>query len=309
MRLNIFTGNHDPDRRRTLLDLVSWLAEGFREVGADVTVSAEQMTFDRANIIFENSHPHFTDVFRSASAECRKATGRAMVFVLYITEIFDGVGFDDGGNGTGRERYTNFLAGADLFSGFLTTVPSNLDFLRRIAPASFFEFGYCRALDLSAHRRNPPEHVISFSGGITPYRSAFLQAARDSGFKIYVPGRNVHTASAQTDVEYQTLVSSTAVNLCLRQHEDWPLPSAPRLARILHAATGAAVDSPPTTTELSRLFETFNGIDEFRVRYARLDVPEIMAGADDRLATYRARLPLAQEIMRNIEECPALAAH
>lgn len=117
----------------------------------------------------------------------------------------------------------------------------------------------------------------------------------------------MHTAIQISTDEYLDLIKTTAVNLCLKQNPSWPIPSQTRLARIGHYAVGCAIEKTALSTRQSRLFPTFDDMDDFIAKYADLDYAKISQEALDRASRYRRELPLKLEIERNLSECPALS--
>lgn len=303
-RLHISLFNHTPVARKTLIDALDWVETGFTENGFKVTISADDFIGGVPNLIFENNFRQ--DVFFNKFG----LDSKPFPLIIFVTEIILNNKFDDwSGNWDGTERYREFLPMMKIADGFLTTVPGNVKPLSRIAPASFFEFGFSERLVSAV----PPEqwhHDYGFAGALTPHRISFLTEITGRGLVVNSPATDPvladHTAAISTTEGYLKLFRQTAINLCLKQHPDWPLPSCTRLGRIAHSLTGCALEQTPVVTKQSALFSTFSGIDDFMNRYKTIDRKQIHREAVDRLKLYRETLPLKAEVARNIDEVPAL---
>jgi hypothetical protein len=303
-RLHISLVNHAPTWRKTLVDLVDWVVTGFTENGFEVTVADADFVPGVPNLIFENNlgHKAFMNYFARGQ--------RRFPFISFVTEVIVGDKFDDwSGSWDGAARYRDFLELAQHVDGFLTTVPANVEPLRQLAPASFFEFGFSERLASAV----PPEQWefdYSFAGALTAHRAAFLSDISGRGLRVTMPagmaGRVKHTAAVAPNDAYLRTIQYAAVNLCLKQHAGWRLPSPTRLGRIGHAMTGCALEQTAEVTRQSALFPTFSGVDDFVAKFGAVDRARIRREAVDRLDSYRRTLPLKAEIARNIDECPVL---
>jgi Tfp pilus assembly protein PilF len=293
-------GNHSSLGHKTLADLFRFLEAGFIEHGFKVTTCRENFRSDVPNIILENRNGVFKP-FLDRNA------GKLKV-ICVVTEILKADRFDDAQGGwNGAARFQHFLSIANHYAGFLTTVPSNVNLLRTIAPTTFFEFGYSDRL-LSSSDWQAWAHDYSWSGAMTPHRRKFLGDVT-ARIDVKTPGdARMHTAELLSVDDYVDLVRHTAINICLKRHPAWEYPSGARLARILHAGVGGAVETTSAEIRLSRYFPKFSDSGEFLRRFAAVDRKRIAAEAQERLSLYRAELPMKREVERNIAECPSLIA-
>ncbi|MFM7319783.1 MAG: hypothetical protein ACKO5E_22780 [bacterium] len=303
-RLHVSLFNQTPLGRKTLIDLLDWVEAGFTENGFKVTISDEDFIAGVPNLIFENNHRQqaFFDKFGP--------NGKPFPLIIFVTEVIHKNKFDDwSGNWNGNERFRDFLPMMQIADGFLTTVPGNVKPLRKVAPASFFEFGYSEKL-VSAVPPDQWQYDYSFAGALTPHRTKFLNEITARGLHVTSPAKGPvdadHTAAVSTNDLYLDSIRHSAINICLKQHPDWPLPSGTRLARIAHSITGCALEQTATVTKQSALFPTFTGVDDFLNRFGTIDRQKIHREAVDRLNLYRETLPLKAEVARNIDEVPAL---
>lgn len=279
-------------------DIFDWLRSGFEEAGYLVTESDNDLRVDTPNIILEHDNRGLKKVLDANRGKLR--------LVCFVTEIIgeDGAFIDP----AGKARYENFLSIADHYSGFITTVPSNLTKLQSIAPTTLFEFGFTEKLMKVG---NPAEwrHWFSFTGSLTDFRQQFLRGAGDV-LDIYVPGLPGMNHPGRTSWPlpadaYLRIVRETAINICLKQSADWPLPSPTRLARIGHFGVGCAMQRTEIQTRQSALFPQFDTVEELMIM-GSIPREEIARDAMDRLHLYRTTLPLNSEILRNLDECAAL---
>jgi hypothetical protein len=303
-RLHVSLFNHTPLGRKTLIDLIDWVEVGFTENGFKVTISDEDFVGGVPNLIFENSFRQ-QDFFNTFGID-----GKPFPLIIFVTEVIINNKFDDwSGNWNGSERYQEFRPMMNIADGFLTTVPGNVKPLRRVAPASFFEFGFSERL-VSAVPPEQWQYDYSFAGALTPYRVSFLNEIINRGLNVISPatGQNSadHTAAVSANDDYHRSIRHTAINICLKQHATWHLPSPTRLGRIAHSMTGCALEQTPVVTKQSALFPTFSGYDDFVNRFGTIDRNQIHREAVDRLNLYRETLPLKAEVARNIDEVPAL---
>lgn len=238
-RLHVSLFNHTPVGRKTLIDILDWVETGFTDNGFKVTISDDEFVGGVPNLIFENSFRQkaFSDKFG--------IDGKPFPLIIFVTEVIINNKFDDrSGNWNCTERYREFLPMMKIADGFLTTVPDNVKTLSRIAPASFFEFGFSERL-VSTVSPEQWYHDYGFAGALTPHRITFLTEITHRGLEVNSlatePILADHTAAIATTEGYLKLLRHTAINLCLKQHSDWPLPSCTRLGRIAHSLTGCAL--------------------------------------------------------------------
>lgn len=289
--------------QKVTVDIVAWLRVGLQEVGVTLTVSDREFRADTPNIIIENQN----GVFKKFLDEHRSRVN----LICIVTEVLTGEAFNQAGwDGPENRRYNEMMSLAEHYSGFITTVESNVERLRKIAPTTFFEFGFTDLL----YEPSPPERwarPFSFTGLLNPHRVEFIAEAQRRGFPLYVPGGTEHaglshTALQHTNDDYFDLIKTTAINVSLKQNSDWPIPSPTKLARIGHYAVGCAIEKTEISTRQSRLFPSFDGMDDFVAKYADFTYAQISQEALDRASRYRRELPLKREIERNLSECPAL---
>lgn len=295
--LHICLANHHPGWRSTLVDHVDWIRAGFLQAGFQVSVSDDEFRTNIPNLIFENRNESLKPFL--------DAQGGNVPLVCYVTELINGVAFE---TGNGANRYRQFLSIAPHYRGFLTSFVANLAPLRRIAPTSLFEFGYCQAL-VSTEDPKLWEHDYSFCGSMTPYRRRFI-AEVSKTVEVFLPGDDAtkHTAHVMSSSEYIQTMRRTAMNICLRQSTTWRAPSPTKLPRIIHSGTGAAVDRTEISTRISDTFPSFSSVAEFLARFATVDRARVAKEAHARMAWLRDTIPLSREIQRNIDECPALVS-
>jgi len=295
--IHLCLANH-PGGRASLVDIQDWLWAGLEECGIKLSASDRLFRGDVPNIIFENENQGYKEFLDAHRGEIN--------LICFVTEVIVGDKFDDAHRPwDGAQRYRDFLSIADHYSGLITMVPTNVESLGRIAPTTFFEFGFT---DLLASPRAPEDwrYDYSFFGPMTPYRRQMLD--RLGAFvKIDIPGLagDGSTVALPAD-QYIDLISRTAINVVLKQHEAWQLPSLTRLARIGHASVGCAAEQTPIETKQSRLFPKFASVADFVEKFGRADRQRIADEARAVTAEYRATLPHRRELERNLDECPAL---
>lgn len=290
-----------PISSRTTVDLVDWLAAGFADVGIALSVDAKQFRGDTPNIVVEGFNAPFKPFLDQHRGKIK--------LICFVTEAIDGEAFDVApGTMDGAERYRQFMSLADHYSGFLTTVPDNIPLLNKIAPTSYFEFGFTERL-LRLSSPDQWKHDYCFSGSLTPYRRQMIEEI-SAVLPLHIPGGTSagHTATAISVDDYLASVSTSAVNLGIKQHPTWKLPSGSRVARILHSGTGCVVERTEVTTRQSAFVPTFDSAGDLKARFWPVDRAKIHQETMDRLASYRTGLPLKAEVERNLAECPALTS-
>src|SRR3954464_9213047 len=103
-----------------LADLMEWLAAGLDEFGIGLTHSTS-FRADAPNIIFEHKNSIYKDFLASPR-------GKDLTIVCFVTEyILNGIEFDHYGHvppgvNAGQDRLADFMAIADRYAGFITTV-------------------------------------------------------------------------------------------------------------------------------------------------------------------------------------------
>lgn len=287
-----------PNVGENVVDLVEWLGAGLNEVGFAMSMSATQFRAGIPNIIFE----HHNDGFKTILDR----SGSALKLICFVTEIIEGEKFNDShGLWDGRERFKAFMSIADHYAGFITTVPTNVERLAHIAPATFFEFGYSDALEADS----PDDgwlYDFSLLGHSTLHRRDFLSAVTPW---VERQGRPHMFAPTILPIDqYKDITARTAINICLKHHPEWPIPSPTRLARIAHLGVGCAVQRTKQETRQSLLFPRFDDAADFIEKFGGLSREQIRRDALERRSIYRKTLPLKTEIVRNLAECPALAS-
>jgi hypothetical protein len=298
-QVHVCLANHSDEGRLTLIDHLHWLWAALDEIGVTMTVSDTSLRGDVPNIIFEQNNADFREVLDEHGDRIR--------LICYVTELIVGDKFDM--RTGGAERYQSFLALAGRYAGLLTSFPSNLEILQRIAPTTHFEFGFSERL-LSPSNYSEWRHDFSFCGALSPYRREVLKELGKT-VSVFVPGGGIdgppHTAITITEDEYAAVVRQTAVNIGLKHYPEWKAPSPTKIPRILHACTGAAIEETPIKLAPTLLCPTFSSIEDFLDKFAYLDRRKVFEDARERLAQYRAELPLKREFERNLAECPALS--
>lgn len=293
-----------------LVDLLDWLSEGLKELGIGLTRS-DTFRADTANIIFEFSNVLFHGYLNSPE-------GRGLKLICFVTEyILNGTEFDHYGHAppgvnAGKLRFDSFMSIADHYAGFITTVPHNVPFLQRLAPTTFFEFGYIESL-VQPSSVADCRYDVSFLGAITDYRRDFLTRLSDH-VPVHVPGLELrlpggwppHTVQAVTTDQYVDTMRQTALNIGLKQHPRWRLPSPTKIARALHGGAMCAVEETEETTRQAALIPTFKDVPDFVEKFGRIDRTRMYERARETLEAYRATLPMRRELERNFAECPAL---
>lgn len=298
--IHLCFANHAGPGKNSLIDLVDWLWAALDAAGIRMSTSDTEFRDDVPNIVFELDN-------HTLRSKLDRHGGRVRL-ICFVTEVIADGTFDDGpGFWDGRSRYASFMSLADRYAGFITTVPSNVAALRKIAPATFFELGYAEKLV----RLQPVEtwkYPYSFCGNMNDHRAKFFERVARQ-LPVYVPGGPYkrHSSCAISDDDYLRTMSLTAVNIGLKLHPSWPLPSPTRLARAAHFGTGCVYEKTAETTRQSRLFPTFESADDFLARFSEVDPAAIRREALERLAVMKAEIPIDREIRRNIDECPVIA--
>jgi len=117
----------------------------------------------------------------------------------------------------------------------------------------------------------------------------------------------VHTAYSIPIDDYLDTMRRTAINIGLKQHAGWKLPSPTKIGRALHYGTGCAIEETEQKTRQSSFVPTFRSVEDFCDKFAGLSRQKIYEDARARMNAYRDALPLKREIQRNLDECPPLA--
>jgi len=274
MDFHFYLGNHDYPGRETLNDSIFCLAAGFAELGHRFTVSETQLEHGKINILWELFSPE----------QGRQLAESGAVYGLVTTEIPDGGGFNNRRDGLWADRWIGFQRAASKASFIWSLVEEAVPTYRSWAPTTFLEMGYS-ALLLPPKPVAPPTHDFSFFGYPTPYREELLGRLEKQA------SVNWHRGFVAT-AELAPLIAKARVGIALKLAGDWPLPSATRLSRLMHAGVGIACERTPRTTRQSRMLrqqpQTMDFVDFALECLATQSKNE----AEAVLAQYRTELPM-----------------
>jgi len=235
MDFNFYLGNHEYPGRDTLTDGMYCLAAGLAELGHRFTVSSDRLDPTRINIIWEFFTPE----------QGREIAASGAAYGLVTTEIPDGGGFNNRRDGPWERRWEGFQNAAAKASFIWSLVEEAVPHYRPWAPSTFVELGFSQML-VPPKPTAPPTHDFSFFGFPTPYREALL-ARLGQRASIHWQYGFIPT------FDLAPLIAKARVGIALKLGEDWPLPSATRLSRLMHAGVGVACQRTLRTTRQSRL--------------------------------------------------------
>lgn len=288
MRFHFCLFNH-PNSHDTLNDMRVWFAAGLRALGHTVTESLDQVDASAFNVLWERFSP-------GQGAELRRL---GIKYGIVATEIPVGATFNGRTDGEWGARWAGFVEAAEGASFIWTMLESAIPSYAHLAPTAFVELGYVGELvDRSPHAST---HDFSFLGSPRPYREAIVsQLSRNAS--VYWPRACIPWS------EMAGALRRGRLALALKIDETWPLPSAARLVRLVHARVGIAMDYTPVTTRQSAPIPQCAEDSDF-VSYAleRLSSYHGSSEADDILEHYRTNLPM-HGIMERVLDL-TLSAH
>jgi hypothetical protein len=292
VRFHFSTYNHLEQFKGTLLDMFAWLEAGLRDLGHEVTFSDESLSPTALNVVWEGFTPESGEELRDSGME----------YGLIVTEFIDGTGFNKGSPQSDqvdrrdepyRKRWHGYQAAASRARFFWSMVESNVDGLRRQAPASFIELGYSDRL--VPHAGNEPHIDFSFTGIVTPHRQRILEALEKLSQVVW------HRKLLPIG-ERDKLFLATRINLSMNKTVDWQMPSPTRVGKALLSKRGIALDRTPQVTRQSSLVGCCPaGIDfvDFALAQLHRDWRRAAATAFER---YRTELPMKGIMERVLDE-------
>jgi len=273
MDFHFYLGNHDYPFRDTLTDGLYCLASGLAELGHRFTVSDRQLDPGKINILWELLSPEQGQELAESGA----------VYGIVTTEIPDGGGFNNRRDGDWGRRWEGFARAASKASFIWSLVEEAVPSYEHWAPTTFVELGYSRML-VPPKLDLPQTHDFCFFGYPTPHRIELLTRLEKRASVLWHRG-----LIASGDLP--KLIAQAKVGIALKLAEDWPIPSATRLSRLMHASVGIACEGTKRTTRQSRLVpQQPEGMDFVDFALERLVAPR--AEAAETLARYRAELPM-----------------
>lgn len=218
-----------------LVDLVTFMAAGLIENRITVTHGPE-IPDDAAVVCFEGT---YLDEATTRRIRSRAPLGCFVTEIIGDGKFYDGMGYWDG-----SIRWQKFLEQAGTFDFIWTPVPQDVEILGRYAPARFIEFGYSSIIQVPDDVE--PDIDFSFFGKRNAYRDKILNdMARH--FRVVAPD-NMVEVSVRDQIGRRT-----KFNIVLKQSPDWPLPSATRLASLLHLERAIVRDRASYETQQSRM--------------------------------------------------------
>jgi hypothetical protein len=277
MDFHFYLGNHDYGYREALTDGVLCLAAGLGELGHRFTLSDTQLDPAKINILWELFSPD----------QARALVASGVQYGIVTTEIPDGDGFNNRRDGDWVARWEGFkiaVAGAAfVWSLVEEAVPTYAAF----APSTFVEMGYSELL-LPSKRTAPPTHDFCFFGHTTPHRAEILGRLGQRASVLWFRDSFVKTS------QLPAFIAMARVGIALKLSHDWPIPSATRLSRLMHAGVDVAQERTSKSTRQSRLVpQQPEGMDFVDFALERL-AGDVDAEAAATLQRYRAELPMKQ---------------
>ena len=275
------TVNHNEGGRSTLVDMADWFEAGLLDLGHKVTFSKDHLEARAINIFWECFSPRI-------GMEIAKS---GVVYGIVATEIPDGYAFNWRREPHWKERFDSFHAVADRAAFIWTMVESTLPFYSQFCPAAYMELGFSERL-IPDYVDQTPEHDFCFFGLRTPYREQVIEKLRKH-VRVEWPERLLSPEGVGK------LIGASKIGLNFKQSERWPIPSAPRLGRLVLARRGVAAEFVPVATRLGELVGLAPETSDF-AEYA-LDIlhADWKSRANRTFERYRAELPM-RDIMRGV---------
>ena len=217
-----------------------------------------------------------------------------VTYGLIATEIPDGTGFNWRTDPEWRLRFQNcnkVAAGAAfIWAQIECTMPHYAQF----APTSFTALGFSERL-VPNYIDEEPSRDFCFFGLRTPYRVAAIEHLR----------RHAEVEWPETMLSAEgvgDLIARSRIGISFKQSPQWPVPSPPRLGRLMLAKRGVAAEHVPIATEQGEIAGLCPPDRDF-VDYAlsMLD-GNWRKRAETTFETYRARMPMKVIMERALDE-------
>lgn len=283
MRFHICLFNH-PMSFETLFDQVAWIRLGLQSLGHTVTESVDQFDAGAINILWENFQP-------GVGRELRKL---GINYGIVATEVPQDGTFNGRRDGNWGGRWAGFIEVAEGSRFIWSMVESGVPIYRRWAPSTFVELGY---LDDMVERdpASGGKYDFCFLGSPRPYREDVItRLSRHAS--VYWP------RACLPWEKMAGAMRSARLGLALKIDDRWPIPSATRLGRLLHARVGIAMDYTVEQTRQSRLVPSAPTSVDF-VEYALERLASFRpTEADAILENYRASMPMTEIIERALDQ-------
>lgn len=274
MDFHFYLGNHKFPFQDTLTDGMYCLAAGLAEQGHRFTVSHDHLDPGKINVLWELFSPKQSREL----AEC------GLTYGIVTTEVPDGGGFNNRRDGDWGARWEGFCRAAGKASFIWSLVEDAVPAYEHLAPTTFVELGYSPLL-LPPKLDLPQTHDFCFFGYPTPYRIDVLTRLEKRASVLWHRG-----LIASGDLP--KMIAHAKVGIALRLADDWPIPSATRLSRLMHAGVGVACEGTRRTTRQSRLLpQQPKDMDFVDFALERL-AGDSKAEAAETLERYRAELPM-----------------
>jgi hypothetical protein len=281
MWFHICAANHNETGRSSLVDQMDWVTAGLIDAGHEVTFSENSIEPSAINLFWECFCPGVG----------RKIIESGVTYGIVATEIPDGEGFNWRDELHWHTRYRSFFEAAEGASFIWALVESAVPFYSQFGPSAYLELGFSKRL-VPSYIDHKPSIDFSFFGQMTPYRENIIDRMKRYA-SIYVPD----TFLPHCDVH--KLIAESKIGLNFKQSGLWPVPSGPRLGRLMLAKRGVASEYLPVPTrqgEIAGLCPQDRDFVDYAIGMVKSDW---RAHAEAVFDAYAARMPMGA-IMENI---------
>ncbi len=230
MWFHFFVGNHELAGRATLYDMMQWLTAGLAELKHEVTVG-DTIAPNAMNVIWEGFGDVDEQIFKDHNFE----------FGLIATEMPVGNTFNwlEEEPWLTRRRAFDRIAPRAKFIWSMIEEPVKA--YERLAPSGYLELGFSEKI-VDPNFQREPEFDFGFYGlNITGYRHTVLDRLKKH-IKVATPNRLL------VGDDLNRFIASVRVMISLKHMPCWPVPSPARVARVLHAKRGMALEYTPIRT-------------------------------------------------------------
>jgi hypothetical protein len=273
------TANHNEIGKSTLIDMGDWFEAGLLDLGHEVTFSENHVEAGAINLFWECFAP-------GMGKEIAKA---GIVYGIIATEIPDGYGFNWRPEPEWKARFDAFHEVASRASFIWAQIESTLPFYAQFCPAAFSALGFSERL-IPDYIDQVPARDFCFFGLRTPYREEAVKKIRKYA-KVEWP----ETFLSREGVA--GLIAASKIGLSFKQSEQWPVPSPPRLGRLMLAKRGVAAEFVPVATQQGELVGLCPKDADFSDYALGILNSDWKRRANDVFENYRSEMP-----MRNIME-------
>jgi hypothetical protein len=225
------TANHEPIGRSTLIDMANWFEAGLLDLGHEVSFSEQHLEPKAINVLWDCFTPRFA----------RELAESNVTYGLVATEIPDGHAFNWRTEVSWKNRFDTFCDVAKGAAFIWAQIECTMPFYSQFCPTVFTALGFSERL-VPNYINQQPERDFCFFGLRTPYREKAIAEIRKHASVEWPETLLSHEGVGQ-------LIASSRVGLSFKQSEKWPVPSPPRLGRLMLAKRGVAAEAVPIPTQ------------------------------------------------------------